>query len=382
VDGQTRGMRLTDEQLNRATLDRQLLLRRERIDVAEAVRRIGFLQAQEPAWPYVALWNRVDDLDPAAVDAAFTEGVLVRSSLLRLTLHAVHVDDHPAFHQAMVPSLRGSRLGDRRLTDTGLTASDIDAVLPALVAFLAEAHTTVEIERFLAERLGRDEPRAWWAMRMFAPVHHVPIGGPWSFRSRGAYRAAPAVLDPDRRDEAVRHLVRRAIECFGPLTARDIAQFTILRAPVVKGALDALGDELVQHEGPTGGVVFDVADGTIPDADSPAPPRLLGMWDSTLLAFSDRSRVIPDDWRPRVVRRNGDVLPTVLVDGHVAGVWRLGDGRVEVTAFEYLDAATWAALAGEAESLTRFVVGRDPNLSGRYGHWWAKGIPAVDTRVV
>lgn len=375
-------MKLTDGQLNRATLDRQMLLRRERIDVADAVRRIGFLQAQEPASPYLALWNRISGLEPAAIDTAFADGVLVRSSLLRLTLHAVHADDHAAFHAAMVPSLRGSRLNDRRLTDTGLTAADLDAVLPDLVAFLADAHSTEEIEQFLADRLGRHEPRAWWATRMFAPLHHVPTGGAWSFRSRGSYRAAPSQYDPDRRDEAVRHLVRRAIECFGPLMARDIAQFTILRSAVVADALAALDEELVRYEGPTGGVLFDVADGTIPAGDTPAPPRLLGMWDSTLLAFADRTRVIPEEWRPHVIRRNGDVLPTVLVDGHVAGVWRMTEGSIEVTALRTLDSSVWSALAQEAAELTRFVSGRDPNVYSRYTHWWDKGLPAAQTVVL
>jgi hypothetical protein len=375
-------VRLTDGQLNRATLDRQMLLRRERVDVGDAVRRIGFLQAQEPASPYLALWNRIEGLEPAAVDAAFADGVLVRSSLLRLTLHTVHASDHPAFHEAMVPSLRGSRLNDRRLTDAGLTAAELDAVLPDLVTFLADARGTEEIEQFLADRLGRHEPRAWWATRMFAPLHHVPTGGAWSFRSRGSYRAAPTVHDPESRDEAVRHLVRRAIECFGPLTARDIAQFTILRSAVVAGAIDALDEELVRHEGSTGAVLFDVAGGSIPAGDTPAPPRLLGMWDSTLLAFADRTRVIPEEWRPHVIRRNGDVLPTVLVDGHVAGVWRTNGGSVEVTAFRALDSAVWSALADEAATLIRFVSGRDQNVYSRYAHWWDKGLPAIRTRVL
>jgi hypothetical protein len=190
------------------------------------------------------------------------------------------------------------------------------------------------------------------------------------------------VHDPDRRDDAVRHLVRRTIGCFGPLTARDIAQFTILRSAVVTHALDALDDELVRHEGPTGAVLFDVADGSIPAGDTPAPPRLLGMWDSTLLAFADRTRVIPEEWRPHVIRRNGDVLPAVLVDGRVAGVWRMAEGSIEVTAFRALDSAVWSALADEAATLSRFVSGRDPNVYSRYAHWWDKGLPAVQTRVL
>ena len=55
---------LTPRQLNRATLDRQLLLRRRTMDVTDAVRRVLALQAQEPASPYLALWNRIDSLRP------------------------------------------------------------------------------------------------------------------------------------------------------------------------------------------------------------------------------------------------------------------------------------------------------------------------------
>jgi hypothetical protein len=217
---------------------------------------------------------------------------------------------------------------------------------------------------------------------MFAPLHHVPTGGPWSFGVRGSYRAATGSLDPEGHDEAVRELVRRSIECFGPLGERDIAQFTILRAPVVSAALASMSDELVEHESPSGGVVFDTTAGSIPAEETPAPPRLLGMWDSTLLAFADRKRVIPDPWRSHVIRRNGDVLPAVLVDGYVVGVWRMVDAAVEVFAFRELESADWAALADEAEGLRAFVADRDPNVYSRYRHWFDKGIPSVDSRTL
>jgi len=62
-------MSLTERQLNRATLDRQMLLRRESMEVVDAVRRLVALQAQEPASPYLALWNRLADFDPAELDS-------------------------------------------------------------------------------------------------------------------------------------------------------------------------------------------------------------------------------------------------------------------------------------------------------------------------
>jgi hypothetical protein len=106
------------------------------------------------------------------------------------------------------------------------------------------------------------------------------------------------------------------------------------------------------------------------------------MWDSVLLAYADRSRVIPPEYRAAVTRRNGDVLPTLLVDGYVAGVWRPVESGIEATAFHPLDDDTWAGLAEEAGALVAFLAGREPAVYRRYRHWWDKGLPAAETRVL
>lgn len=120
----------------------------------------------------------------------------------------------------------------------------------------------------------------------------------------------------------------------------------------------------------------------MPAETTPAPPRLLPMWDSVLLAYADRSRVIPPDYRSVIVRRNGDVLPTLLVDGYAAGVWHPVDGGIEVTAFHRLGRETWKAIAAEARALVAFLADREPIVYRRYGHWWAKGIPSAEVRVL
>ena len=61
-----------------------------------------------------------------------------------------------------------------------------------------------------------------------------------------------------------------------------------------------------------------------------------------------------------MTRSNGDVLPTLLVDGYVAGVWRPVDGGIEATAFHRLSAKAWEGLAAEARSLVALLAGRDP----------------------
>ncbi len=113
-------------------------------------------------------------------------------------------------------------------------------------------------------------------------------------------------------------------------------------------ALKALGDKVAELEGPDGAALFDVPGGQLPAEDTPAPPRLLPMWDSVLLAYADRSRVIPPDYRRLFIHQNGDVLPTLLVDGYVAGVWRPAEGGIEATAFHKLSKEAWRGLATEA----------------------------------
>lgn len=251
-------MRLTARRLNRATLERQLLLHRQPVHTAEAVRRAVALQAQEPASPYLALWNRVAELEPADVDTAFTDHVIVKAQLMRITLHAVHADDHPAFQHAMTSSLRASRLGDRRFTGAGLTAADVDVVLPDLLVFTEEPRTNAEVEAWLETRFGAPVPRAWWALRTFAPVVHAVTGGPWSHGRRPAHVTAPTRPMTGDPATSIRHLVRRYLEGFGPASVLDVAQFSLLRRPVVREALRAMADSLVTLEGPDGVELHDV----------------------------------------------------------------------------------------------------------------------------
>lgn len=373
--------RLTARQLNRATLGRQLLLRRERLDIVDAVGRIVAVQAQEPVSPYIALWARLDPFDPADLDRAFARHDIVKASLMRITLHAVTAADYPALHEAMQPSLRGARLNDRRFRSEGIPVADVEALVPDLLAFAREPRRNVDVERWLEERLGAAKPRVWWALRHYGPFVHAATGGAWSFGPRPAYVGAPVLARSGDIDASVRRLVRRYLEGFGPATMPDIAQFSTIHRPPIRAALEALGDELVRFDGPAGERLFDVPEEMLPDAETPAPPRLLPMWDSTLLAYADRARMIAPEYRKIVMRNNGDVLATILVDGQVAGVWRPIGGAIELAAFERLSDDTWSGLEPEARSLARLLAARDPAVHSRYAHWW-DGLAAAEVRVV
>jgi hypothetical protein len=379
-------MLLTARRLNRATLARQLLLERRELGVADAVAALCGLQAQSPASPYIALWSRLRGFDAAELDRAYAKHWVVKATLMRMTLHAVTAEDYPAFHRAMEYDMRRSRVFDRRFTDGGMTAEEVDALIPELTAWAAAASGpgNAEFEAVIEER-GLSGKHAWFALRRYAPFWHAPTGGPWSFNDRPAYLVAATDPFGGSREAALPVLLRRYLQAFGPASATDCNQFTMLPQPAIRAALTALGDELVTHEGPHGKPLYDVAGGTLPDEDASAPPRLLPMWDQILLAYRDRRRVTPEAYRTVISRMNGDTLPTVLVDGYVAGVWRPapgGSAAIEVTAFERLDKATWAALEGEAHALVGFLAGREPDVYRRYAHWWAKKLPSKEVRVL
>ena len=406
-------VRLSARALNLTTLARLFHPERTRLPVVDAVRRLVALQAQEPASPYLALWNRLRDLDPADLDAAFDSYALVKAPLMRITLHAVAAQDRAAFHRAMTSTLRAARLNDRHFRESGLSAADADALVPHLLAFARRPRRREEIEAALAECLGGEpHPGVWWALRTVAPLVHAPFDEPWSFGRSPAFVTAPdandvghgasgsvpeaiegrgagdgagdipvavvaddglvPVVADDGHTAAVARLVWRYLAAFGPASRQDVAQFTLLRQGDVAPAFDALAGRLTTHENGHGAALYDLPDAPLSDADVPAPPRLLGMWDSVLLAYRDRGRVIPPAYRSTVIRRNGDVLSTVLVDGFVAGVWRIVDGTIEVTAFHPLADDAWDGIEREARGLLALLDGRDGAVYGRYGHWWSK----------
>ena len=375
-------MKVTARGLNRATLARQLLLAREPLSPVDAVHRVLALQAQEPASPYIALWNRISGFDPRDLDRAFADQAIVKAQLMRITLHAVDASDYPTLHAAVTASLRAARYYDDRFRQTGLTAADADKLLPEVMAFAATPRTNAEADAWFDERLGPlPKPGAWWAFRQAGPFWHHPAGGTWSFGARPSYVAARLPSARPDAGAAMQRFVVRFLEAFGPSTVKDIAQFSTIYVPPVRDAISALGKRLTRLEGPDGKDRYDVPGGLLPPDDTPAPPRLMAMWDSALFASTERARLIPGDYRRAVIRTNGDTLPTLLVDGSVAGVWRPVEGGIEATAYHRLADDDWAGLEDEARAMIAFLADRDPKVYSRYGRWWSK-LPGAEVRVL
>ena len=378
----TSGDVLAARTLNRTTLARQLLLERADLDPVAAVSRLGGLQAQEPASPYVALWSRLRDFTTADLDRAFAERQVVKATLMRQTLHAVAAADYPATWAAHSPLARRGRMLRMRWAELGMTDDRVEELVEAALAYATEPRTNQELIDFLNARApALAEREWWWGIRTFAPLLYEPGAAPWSFGRRPTHRAARAVLDLPtvEPDDGLDHVVRRYLAAFGPATVGDIAQFTRLGRAGIRTSVRRIDGELVRHRDDCDRELLDLVDATAAEPDTPAPVRLLPMWDSALLAYEDRSRLIPDALRKVVIRVNGDLLPTVLVDGAVAGVWRVvpdGTGvRVVWCTFAKVAKRVQRDIEGEAGQLAAFLGPRVPTSFARSAAWWSD--PAI-----
>lgn len=366
---------LTSDELNRATLARQLLLSRSALDPVAAAGAIGGLQAQEPASPYVALWSRLEAFDGDALSAAFADRRLVKGGLMRATLHAVPADDYlrmrPAVDAVFSVSsrlMRGVRPDARRLA---ALRADVErmAATPQLASDLRDA---IAARAEVADEAERDA--LWWWVRRTTPFLQAPTGGPWSFGRRPALVAPQAWLGRPlgAAEPGTVHLVRRYLGALGPATVADAASWSRLPVAALRPAIEALdaAGELWHGRDARSAVLLDLVGAPRPAADVEAPPRLLPMWDGLLLGHADRTRVIDPAHRAAIVAGNGDTYPTFLVDGRVAGLWwtrpTATGPEIELEPFGRLRASDRAALESEGAALAGFLADREPTAYARY----------------
>jgi hypothetical protein len=366
---------LSARRLGRSTLARQLLLEPARLGVVEAVERIAGLQAQEPASPYIGLWARLADFDPAQLDRAIGDRRLVKATLMRATLHLVSARDYRALWPAIVPMLENQRRHDRLEPPPRAT---FDAIRADLADYAAEPRSLAELREHLGEVDGMPADVILWWLRRRHPLAHAPSAGPWSFGRRplladaDAWLGAGQWLDPT---SSIEHVVRRYLGAFGPASIADLARWTGLAVRLVRPGVDAVDQarDLRRLRSERGRELLDLIDAPLPEEDVSAPPRLLPMWDSTVLAYDDRTRIVSDADRARIVARNGDTLPIILVDGVVAGRWwAVADGgttRIELEPFRRLTASDRIALEELGDRLARFVEPHEPAVYARYQRW-------------
>lgn len=349
---------LSRADLNRATLARQLLLAREAIAVPEAIERLAGMQAQEPKHPFVGLWTRIEGFDAQALRRALRERSVVRATLMRSTLHLLSAADYAALRTALQPPMSVAL----RVLGARAKGLDPDAVLPAARTLLTGGRMTFdEIRARLQEQFPDVNDRALgYAVRTLVPLVMVPADeARWGFDRSGAFVLAEEWLSVPLAagDDPVRALARRYLGAFGPATAKDLQAWSGVGG--MTAVLDAMRAELEVFADERGRELFDLPGAPRPGGSVAAPPRLLPEFDSLMLAWEDRSRVIAGEHRPLVTTKNLRVKATFLVDGVVAGTWTLAVKRRVATLtlqpFGKVAKTALRELRDEAERLARFA---------------------------
>lgn len=373
------GAVIDERGLNRALLARQRLLERSHAPLGEVVRGVGALQMQY--WPALgpALWARVADLAPGEHHRAHETGELVTGTLLRGTIHTVPASDYPAYAVVTANSKAGSW---RRTRDTpDPKVADLER---ALLAEAAEPRPFEHLASFVEAwvdanpgSLGEAEEayqrqNRWRPFRSLPWFLRAPADGTWGPKTPTHLRAFPtgdsvSVSVSDRAtptaDEALATITRRHLGAFGPAAVEDVASWINWNLTPVRRTLEAMAQagEVVTFVDEAGRALYDLPDAPRPGPDVDAPVRLLPWFDSSLLAHARRwrTRILPERYADVVwARANGQLKPTFLVDGQVAGMWSLtaakGIATLTLTPLEPVGAITRKTLVAEAEGLVRF----------------------------
>jgi Winged helix DNA-binding domain len=338
---------LTLRELNRATLARQLLLQRRRLSPAAVIERLVGMQAQAPQAPYVGIWTRTTSFRRQTLERELESGRIVKANVMRQTLHLVTRRDYALLRAA----ISESNHPDQWPVAKQLGPS-VRALAEAGPVTMADARAYLEREHGLT---GADARRAWRSARQRAHVLHHHESALWDPPPDSRF---VALEEPETHDplEARAEMVRRYLAAFGPASRKDVDVWSMMRMPQITPALERL-EPLRRFRDEHGRELLDVLRRPLPDPDTPAPVRFLPKWDNVLLAFADRARVLPDEYRKAVIRQNGDVAQTFLVDGFVAGTWQVDDGRVFPEPFAKLSRSARRELDDEGARLEAFIAG-------------------------
>jgi hypothetical protein len=356
---------LSRRALNRALLSRQLLLDRielpdeagsRRAAVLQAIEHLVGLQAQAPFPPYYGLWSRLGGFRPDDLADLITDRGVVRIAVMRGTIHAVSARDCLPLRRLVQPVLDRALRGSFAKQLPGADLAAVAAVGRELVE--GQPMTFSTLGEHLAQRWPQYPPAALaQAVRACVPLVQVPPRAVWGRSGQSLHTSAERWLGPGAPHQdplTLPELVSRYLGAFGPATVRDVQAWSGLTG--LRAVLDELRPGLVTFRDEQGAELFDLPSAPRPDAEVPAPVRLIAEFDNLVLSHGDRSRVVSAESFARLSTINGIFPGSVLVDGFVAGMWRLARTKSAATLTIEMFGSTreQAQVSGEGERMLAF----------------------------
>jgi Winged helix DNA-binding domain len=340
--------------LNRALLERQMLLRRRRVPALAAVERLVGLQSQVPRDPYVALWSRLDHFRPAALAQPMADRRALRMTLLRGTLHTVTAGDGIAIRPMVQRVMERTYYGSSPLRAAAGSVDEAE-LLSTIRALLAERpRSRADLGKALAERWPNVDASSLSFAMYLVPIVQVTPRGIWGQSGSAAFTTLEAwVGRPVDGSDDAGPLILRYLRSFGPSTVADAQAWSGLSG--LRPAFEALRPRLRTVRDDRGRELFDVPGAPYPDPDTPAPVRFLPEYDNVALGHKDRIRIIPEG----VTQWTEVGWGCVLVDGFAAARWRLSvdgdDATLRIEPFGRLGRDDRASVSVEGKRLAAFL---------------------------
>jgi Winged helix DNA-binding domain len=348
---------LSTRDRNRALLARQLLLERSRLPLVRALERLGGIQAQYAPSSYLGLWSRLEGFELAHLTRALERRRAVQGTLLRSTIHLVSAGDYWSF---ALGSRSARQTAWLRFDKKRLSNADLEAAAAEVRRLLAGkvAHRDELLQ--VARRRDPERPTHLWnGLSAWVELVRAPPSGTWARRRADLYALAADWLGPPDTtpEQGLELLLRRYLGGFGPARLADVANWA--GVPVADLQTAAEGLRLRRFRNEESAELVDVQRAPLPDGSTPAPARLLPTWDATLLVHARATQILPEEYRPLVFdTKTPHSTPTFLVDGSVAGKWRVErsakNATLRLEPFEALPATAKRDLRDEAERLVRF----------------------------
>jgi Winged helix DNA-binding domain len=345
---------LSTRELNRALLARQLLLKRARLSPPRALERVGGLQTQYAPTGYIGLWSRLQGFRREALTRALEQRRVVQATLMRVTIHLVSAADYSLMAEGLRRGRRAWWMSVQRHQMEGL---DMEEVVTVLRKALANGPRRQKELTEILKAEGFPLPAAWSGAGLWLDLIRVPPSGTWENRRADLYATAEDELGRSKATEAagLELLVKRYLGGFGPASLNDLTGWAGLPVATLRPVVERLSVRRFRDE--HGGELLDLPRQSLPDPDTPAPPRFLSTWEAALLVHARRTQVLPEDYRPLVFNtRTPHSVPTFLVDGAVAGSWRYEKGKVRLEPFAPLPRPVRREVEDEATALAAFHV--------------------------
>jgi hypothetical protein len=346
------------KQINRSFLNRQLLLERSPMSTESAITHLVALQAQDVMPPYVGLWSRLSDLERNDVHNGLLENSLIRATLLRGTVHLTTREDVLRILPKVMPELIKYAHAPTTLEGLLIHISSDDLLDWGRSIFADRDLGAAEIREFARRDWpDLDHVQVTRAVQWMLPLMQVPPRGLWKTNAKPRWALVEEWLG-DSLDETyeLENLILRYITAYGPIAAGDFQTWSRLTG--AKEAINRLRPRLRIFRDGVGRELLDVPEAEWPDEDAPAPVRFLGAFDNLWLSHKDRSRVLDERHRLKIIN-NGIGRPTILVDGFVGGRYKVTVKKDVATMiielFRPLTSSERDEVAAEAERLLIFL---------------------------